>query len=227
MTNDSYKRLVILGPPGAGKGTQGKLLSETLGLRHIASGDLVRQHQANETNLGLKSRAYYSKGLLVPDDITIKMVLPYVLASSEGLILDGFPRNVNQAKHLDQTLSEVGLHVDQTILINTPRGEILERLANRRVCQKCEMVYHTTSAPPVVQGECDVCGDLLCQREDDRPEAIDTRIEEFHAQTKAVADFYRDQNKLTEVNGVGSVDEILQRLLDGLKRTNFNQSLVN
>ena len=227
MTNDSYKRLVILGPPGAGKGTQGRLLAKSLGLRHIASGDLVRQHQANETDLGLKSRSYYSKGLLVPDEITIEMVLPDVLAWSQGLILDGFPRNVNQAKHLDQALSEVDLQVDQTILINSSREEILERLANRRVCQKCERVYHITSAPPVVQGECDVCGDMLCQREDDRPEAIDTRIEEYHVQTKPVAEFYRDQDKLTEVNGVGPVDEILQRVLGSLKHKNFNRSFVN
>ena len=108
MNGGSHKRLVILGPPGAGKGTQGKLLSETMGLRHIASGDLVRQHQANETDLGLLSRSYYSKGLLVPDEITIKIVLPDVLAYSSGFILDGFPRNVSQAKRLDEATGSRG-----------------------------------------------------------------------------------------------------------------------
>ena len=227
MNGSSHKQLVILGPPGAGKGTQGKLLSETMGLRHIASGDLVRQHQANETDLGLLSRSYYSKGLLVPDEITIKIVLPDVLASSSGFILDGFPRNVSQAKRLDEALELEGLKVERTLLITASRDDTMHRLANRRVCRKCKRVYHTTSAPPLNCGICDGCGEPLFQREDDTPEAIDIRMEEYHAQTLPLAEFYRSQNKLMEVSGSGRVQTVLQRLLRCLESRQPEKSFAN
>ena len=227
MNGGSHKRLVILGPPGAGKGTQGKLLSETMSLRHIASGDLVRQHQANETDLGLLSRSYYSKGLLVPDEITIKIVLPDVLASSPGFILDGFPRNISQAERLDEALAVEGLQVDRTLLITASHEETMHRLANRRVCGKCKCVYHTTSAPPLNYGLCDHCGEPLFQREDDTPEAIGIRMEEYHAQTLPLAEFYRSQNKLMEVYGSGSVQTVLQRLLRCLESRRPEKSFAN
>lgn len=227
MNGYSQKRLVILGPPGAGKGTQGKLLSETMGLRHIASGDLVRQHQANETDLGLLSRTYYSQGLLVPDEITIKIVLPDVLANSAGFILDGFPRNINQAKRLDEALEAGGLRVDRTLLITASHEETMHRLANRRVCRKCKHVYHTTSAPPLSCGLCDACGEALFQREDDTPEAIDIRMEEYHAQTLPLTEFYRSQNKLMEVSGSSPVQTVLHRLLRCLEDAQPAESFAN
>ena len=227
MTREPYKRLVILGPPGAGKGTQGKQMAETMELRHIASGDLVRQHQAKKTSLGLQSNVYYSKGLLVPDEITISIVLPDVLAASSGFILDGFPRNVNQAEHLESAMSEAALQIDQALLIVIPRDEILKRLTDRRVCRQCEKVYHLTTAPSKDNDKCDECEGQLYQRDDDKPEAIDTRLEEYHSQTKPVADFYRDQCKLTKIEGIGSVEEIFQRLLRALRYEGFERSYVN
>ena len=227
MTREPYKRLVILGPPGAGKGTQGKQMAETMELRHIASGDLVRQHQAKRTSLGLQSKVYYSKGLLVPDGITISIVLPDVLAASSGFILDGFPRNVNQAEHLESAMSEAALQIDQALLIVIPRDEILKRLTDRRVCRQCEQVYHLTTAPSKDGDKCDECEGQLYQRDDDKPEAIDTRLEEYHSQTKRVADFYRNQCKLRKIDGIGLVEEIFQRLLRALHYEGFERSYVN
>ena len=196
-------------------------------LRHIASGDLVRQHQAKKTSLGLQSKVYYSKGLLVPDEITISIVLPDVLAASSGFILDGFPRNVNQAEHLESAMSEAALQIDQALLIVIPRDEILKRLTDRRVCRQCEQVYHLTTAPSKDNDKCDECEGQLYQRDDDKPEAIDTRLEEYHSQTKRVADFYRNQCKLRKIDGIGLVEEIFQRLLRALHYEGFERSYVN
>lgn len=217
MNGVTPKRLVILGPPGAGKGTQGKLLSEFLGLRHVASGDLVRHHQAKETRLGKLSQSYYSMGLLVPDVYTIQIVMPEVLAYSSGFILDGFPRNIYQAERLDQDLKAKNLEVDRTLLITAAEDEIMQRLANRRVCPQCKRVYHTTSAPPSVSGLCDSCPTPLIQRMDDTPDAIEKRMEEYHAQTLPLAEYYRSQNKLLEVSGSGSLPTVLNRILHSLK----------
>lgn len=213
MNESSHNRLVILGPPGAGKGTQGKLLSEKLGLRHIASGDLVRQHQANETALGVASQTYYSLGLLVPDVITYQIVLPEVLKASKGFLLDGFPRNVHQAERLDRELGLKNLEVDHTLLITAPQEEITRRLASRRVCTRCKRIFQIDSGQPNVAETCDTCLVPLIQRKDDTPEAIQIRMEEYHAQTLPLAQYYRDQNKLLEVSGLGNVKTVLHRAL--------------
>ncbi len=223
MTRLPCERIVILGPPGSGKGTQGLMLAEAMEHKHIASGDLMRQHLAKKTGLGLKSKRYYSKGLLAPDDIIISMVLPDVMAACQGFILDGFPRNVSQAKRLDQALSEAATQIDRALLIAVPKEETLMRLADRRVCGQCGRVYHVTTAPSRVDGECDECGGRLCQREDDKLEAIDTRMEEYRSLTKPLADFYRGQGKLTEIDGVGSSDEIQERILRALGRVGVKE----
>ena len=217
MNASPHKRLVILGPPGAGKGTQGKLLSETLGLRHVASGDLVRQHQANETELGIASQTYYSMGLLVPDVITYQIVLPEVLEASNGFLLDGFPRNVHQAERLDRELQAENLQVDRTILITAPQEEIMNRLASRRICPECKRIYQKNSALPDASDLCEICLVPLVQRKDDAPEAIRIRMEEYHAQTLPLAEYYRSQNKLIEVSGNGSIQTVLHRLITGLE----------
>jgi adenylate kinase len=213
VNESSHDRLVILGPPGAGKGTQGKLLAETLRLRHIASGDLVRQHQANETALGVASQTYYSLGLLVPDVITFQIVLPAVLEASNGFLLDGFPRNIHQAERLDQELGLKNLQVDHTLLITVPQEEIMRRLASRRVCTECKRIYQVNSTTSNAPEICDSCLVPLIQRKDDTPDAIRIRMEEYHAQTLPLAEYYRSQNKLLEVSGLGSVQNVLHRAL--------------
>ena len=227
MNESSHNRFVILGPPGAGKGTQGKILAETLGLRHIASGDLVRQHQANETTLGIASQTYYSMGLLVPDVITFQIVLPEVLKAADGFLLDGFPRNIHQAERLDQELKLKNLQVDLTLLITAPEEEIMHRLANRRVCPTCKRVYHKQSAAPVVDNVCDNCQVPLLQRKDDTLDAIKIRMEEYHAQTLPLAQYYRSQNKLMEVSGLGEVQDVLHRILGCLKEYQPPETFAN
>ena len=217
MMESRHRRLVIVGPPGAGKGTQGKLLSDALGLRHIASGDIVRQHQSNETDLGLLSRAYYSKGLMVPDEITNSMVMPEVLAASEGFILDGFPRNVSQAERLDDALAAEGLQIDVTLLITASREETMTRLANRQVCPNCKRVYSPRSVPPLKSNLCDDCGTTLMKREDDNPEALSIRMDEYQARTLPLVKFYRAQGKLLDVSGSGDIQTVLHRILQGLE----------
>ncbi len=227
MNDSSKARLVILGPPGAGKGTQGKLVSEALGIRHIASGDLVRQHQADETPLGVASQTYYSMGLLVPDVITFQIVLPVVLNASNGFLLDGFPRNIHQAERLDRELQSKYLEIDHALLITVPPEEIMLRLSSRMVCPDCKRVYHTQSAPPIQENICDFCQQRLIQRKDDTLEAIKVRMEEYHAQTLPLARYYRGQNKLMEVSGLGSAQDVLHRILSSLHEFQPADSFAN
>ena len=227
MNGACPKRLVILGPPGVGKGTQGKLLSESLGLSHIASGDLVRHHQAKETRLGKLSQSYYSMGLLVPDVYTIQIVMPEVLNASSGFILDGFPRNIFQAERLDSDLGAAHLELDRTLLITAPQEEIMRRLAGRRVCPVCKLVYQMNSQPPAISDLCDSCQAPLIQRKDDTPQAIKKRMEEYHAQTLPLAEYYRSQNKLMEVSGSGNVRTVLHRILQRLQGPRSETTFAN
>ena len=224
MKRNSNRRIVLLGPPGAGKGTQGKLLGNALGLKHIASGDLVRHHQASKTRLGLESAEYYLKGLLVPDNITINIVLPSVLNTDSGFILDGFPRNTNQAQQLDEALYNISTSIDTALLISVPKEEMVKRLSNRRVCAQCSKVYHLRNAPPKVSGRCDICPGQLYQRDDDIPVTIETRINAYydatHERVGPLADYYREQNKLIEVDGIGPVETIHHRILDIVRYAN-------
>lgn len=213
------KRLVLLGPPGAGKGTQAKVLAENLGLLHIASGDLFRYHQQKGTPLGLKTMEYMSQGLLVPDEITIAMVLEQVLspAALRGALLDGFPRNLTQAQVLDDALEDRGMAIDRAILVSVPEQELIRRLSGRLVCRRCQTPYHPITAPPEVEGRCDRCQGELYQRQDDTADAIMVRIQVYRDDTAPLIDHYQGTGKLAEVNGVGTVEEIGQRLLQSIE----------
>ena len=211
------RRLIILGPPGAGKGTQAKKLTEMLRVPHIASGNLFRHHRSKGTPLGIKAGEYMNDGLLVPDEITIAMVLERIQPplDTEGYLLDGFPRNMFQAKALDDMAAR-GEPVDYAILISVPDDELVTRLSGRQVCGSCQASYHTETAPPSAPGLCDDCAGELFQREDDRPEAVRVRIRVYGEETQPMLDHYARCGKLVEVDGLGRVDEVAERLLKAM-----------
>jgi adenylate kinase len=211
--------IVLLGAPGAGKGTQAALLSQKLKLAHIASGDLFRQALTKGTELGLQAKVYMEKGQLVPDEITIKMVLERINAPDceNGIILDGFPRNVEQAKALDKALTPKNKAIDKTVYIKVSEAELLKRLTGRWICRKCQAPYHEVSSPPKVKGKCDKCGGELYQRADDNTETIKKRLEVFFAETAPLIDYYKKGQKLLEVQGEGSMDDICARIVLALQ----------
>ena len=212
-------RLILLGPPGAGKGTQAVGLAERLGVPHIASGDLFRHHQQNGTPLGLKVREYINQGMLVPDEITIAMVLEQVLLpeSQRGFILDGFPRNLAQAKALDDALAVKGVWIDRVSFIKVPVEELIKRLEGRRVCRKCQAPYHLETAPPKKPDKCDLCGSEIYQREDDTLDAVAVRLKVYQEETEPLVDYYNRAGKLVEVNALGTVEEVGTRLHKALE----------
>ena len=210
MKNKKW-RIILLGAPGAGKGTQAALLSQKLGLAHIASGDLFRKAQNEGTKLGLLAKSYMEKGLLVPDEVTIQMILGRI-ASEEGFILDGFPRTVEQAKALDKALANNKV-IDKAIYIKVSFSELLRRLTERWICRQCQTPYHLITSPPKLAGRCDNCGSELYQRPDDAMEAVQRRLEVYFAQTLPVINYYQQQGKLLEVNGDQGIKEINEELL--------------
>ena len=217
----------MLGPAGSGKGTQGKLLAEVQGLRHIASGDMFRRHIAERTPLGLQAKEHMTEGHLVPDEIAISMVLEEVMApsSQQGFILDGFPRNLFQAEHSDEALKGLGLEIEVAMFLTVPKEDLFSRLTGRRVCSRCQAPpYHLITNPPRLEGVCDSCGGQLCQRDDDRPKAVDTRFKIYHSETEPLIGYYQQQGKLQKIQGVGSVEEIQQRLLKALQDKGLERS---
>ncbi|MDP9180281.1 MAG: adenylate kinase [Chloroflexota bacterium] len=211
--------VVLLGLPGAGKGTQAARLKSDTGLAHITTGELFRENIRNNTPLGQKAKPYVESGQLVPDEITIGMFLERIKAPDcrEGCMFDGFPRNVEQAAALDEALAARGKQIDRAIYIYVEQDELVSRLAGRWSCQKCGAVYHETSQPPAVAGVCDNCGAQLTQRADDKPEVVRTRLEVNLRNLEPLLEFYRKKGKLTEVDGDREPDAItedLKRLLD-------------
>ncbi len=206
-------RIILMGPPGAGKGTQAALLVERLGLSHVASGDLFRANLKNNTPLGQQAKQYMDKGLLVPDDVTIAMVLDRLNGlGTSGVLLDGFPRTIPQADALDKALAGKKERVDAALLLEVADAEVEKRITGRRTCKNCQAVYHIDFQPPKVAGKCDKCGGELEQRADDRPEPVKKRLEVYHAQTAPLAIHYDKQKKLARVNGTGSLEEVYGRL---------------
>ena len=207
--------IIFLGAPGAGKGTQAANAARKLGLVHIASGDLFRQALEKETELGLKAKSYMEKGVLVPDQITIGMVLERISAPDlkAGAILDGFPRNLEQARALDKALAGEGKAIDKVIYIKVPEEELLRRLGGRWICRNCQTPYHATNSPPKVRGKCDECGVELYQRLDDTEESIRKRLEVYSDETAPLIDYYTQRGKLVEIDGEGDVDVVGRRIV--------------
>ena len=210
--------IIFLGAPGAGKGTQAAIVAEELNLIHIASGDLFRQSLEQGTELGLQAKSYMEKGMLVPDEITIRMVLERLSAPDceQGIILDGFPRNLEQAEALDRALGEQGKAIDKAIYIKVSEDELLKRLSGRWICRQCQTPYHATNSPPKVWGKCDNCGGELYQRADDTVETVKKRLEVYFAQTAPLIDYYAQAGKLLEVAGEGSPNEVAKKIIVAL-----------
>jgi adenylate kinase len=211
--------IVLLGAPGAGKGTQANLLSKELGLPHISSGDLFREHLSQETKLGKMAKSYIDRGELVPDDVTIAMVMDRLAQPDcqEGAILDGFPRTLAQAQALDKALAERRHRISVAPYIRVSEETLLARLAGRWTCRQCGAVYHELFNPPKVAGVCDRCGGELYQREDDTPETQRKRIDVYMEQTRPVIDYYRDAGILCEIDGEQDVKGVYQALKDAIK----------
>ena len=212
-------RVVLLGPPGAGKGTQAAELARFLGVPHVASGELFRDHQRRDTELGRLAKMYMERGVLVPDEITIGMVTQWVNApgQSDGYLLDGFPRTPAQAEALDEVADYNG-GLDCVAYINVETDELVARLSGRLICRECQAAYHRTFAPPKSEGTCDECGGELYERPDDSEEAVKIRLDVYSQETEPLVDFYRAQGKLVEVPGVGSISDVQKRLRRAVSR---------
>jgi adenylate kinase len=211
--------IIILGAPGAGKGTQADILSQEMDLPHIASGDLFRQALEKKTEVGLLAKSYMDKGELVPDEITIKMILERINRSdcASGCLFDGFPRTLHQAKVLDEALGEQGKSIDKAIYIEVPNEELVKRLSGRWLCRNCQTPYHLINSPPKTPGKCDKCGGTLYQRSDDREETVKERLSIFFAQTVPILDYYKKQGKLIRVNGNLGMQRVAREIISALK----------
>lgn len=206
--------LILLGPPGSGKGTQAALLAERLSLRHLSSGDLLRRAVETGTELGRRAKSYMERGVLVPDEVVIGLILKAMPeGAGKGFILDGFPRNVEQARALDQALLREAQAIDRTVLIQVPDEELVRRLASRWTCRQCQAPYNLYSSPPRQNGKCDRCGGELYQRPDDQPETVRKRLEVYTAQTAPLIDYYRSLAKLVAVVGEGEVEGVAREIL--------------
>lgn len=207
--------IILLGAPGAGKGTQAANLAQELKLAHVATGDLFRQALAQGSELGKQAKSYMEKGMLVPDQITIQMLLERISATDarSGVIFDGFPRNLAQARALDGALEKQGKSIDKAIYIKVSEEELLKRLGGRWICRKCQAPYNIVDSLPKVQGKCDRCGGELYQRPDDSPETVKKRLKVYFEETAPLIDYYTQAGKLLEVNGEGGIDKVGQRML--------------
>ncbi len=193
----------MLGPPGAGKGTQAQVLSQDLTTPHISTGDMLREALKAQTPLGLKAKAYMEKGALVPDEVVIALVKERLSKpdAAGGFILDGFPRTVEQAESLDRTLDELKMPLDFVLYFKTSLAVIIKRLSGRRICGQCGKNYHVINFKPKVEGQCDVCGSPLVQRPDDKEETIEKRLKVYESQTEPLIGYYQKKKKLTQVSG--------------------------
>ncbi|MFF3321352.1 adenylate kinase [Streptomyces sp. NPDC002889] len=213
-------RIVLVGPPGAGKGTQAAFLAKSLSIPHISTGDLFRANISQGTELGKRAKAYMDAGNLVPDEITIAMARERMAQpdAGNGFLLDGFPRNVSQAEALDAALEEDGVKLDSVLDLEVPEDEVVKRIAGRRICRNDSAhVFHVTYAPPKTEGVCDVCGGELYQRDDDSEETVRKRLEVYHTQTEPIIDYYKAQGLLVTISALGTVAEVTARAMEALQ----------
>ena len=212
--------IVMLGPPGVGKGTQAKILAEKTGLAHVSSGDLFRDNIKNQTELGQLAQSYMNKGELVPDDVTIAMIRERLSRPDcqAGVILDGFPRTPAQADALKQMLAEFGGDVDRVPFVNADEEVLITRLSGRWTCRANGHVFHATFNPPKKDGVCDLDGSELYQRDDDKVETVKNRIRVYRKQTAPLIEYYREAGKLIEINGAQKIENVTTALMEALEK---------
>ncbi len=209
-------RLILLGPPGSGKGTQAKMLQEKFNIPKISTGDILRAAVEDNTDLGKQAKSFMDKGELVPDEIVIGLIKERIVEPDceAGYILDGFPRTIVQAEKLGETLMAMDREIDLVVDLEVDPEELLVRLAGRSTCKNCGAMFHQTSHPPKAEGVCDECGGNLYQRNDDNEETIVKRLEVYNKETAPLKDFYREQGKLKSIQGRGGMEDIFSRLCD-------------
>lgn len=212
---DSMK-IIMLGAPGAGKGTQAQMIAEKYNVPHISTGDIFRANIKNGTELGVKAKEYIDKGQLVPDELTVQILLDRVANEDckEGYVLDGFPRTIPQADVLDKELTKLGDKVDFAINVDVPDENIVRRMSGRRACLKCGATYHIEHIPPKKEGVCDKCGSDLVQRDDDKPETVQNRLSVYHEQTQPLIEYYEKKNILKTVDGTKNMQEVFSDIVN-------------
>lgn len=211
-------RIILLGPPGAGKGTQAAGIVEKYNIPHISTGDIFRKNIKEGTELGKKAKGYIDQGLLVPDELTVGLVTDRIAQSDceKGFMLDGFPRNVAQAQHLDEYLKEVGISLDKVVNIEVDKDILVGRAVGRRICKSCGSTYHVEFNPPKVDGVCDVCGGELYQRADDNEETVSKRIQVYLDETKPLVNYYSEEGIIANINGQQSIDNVFGDIVEAL-----------
>ena len=208
-------KIIMLGAPGAGKGTQAKMLAEKYGIPHVSTGDIFRANIKNQTELGMEAKKYIDQGLLVPDELTVKILLDRVAKDDckNGYVLDGFPRTIPQAEVLDKAVSELNESIDFAINVDVKDENIIRRMSGRRACLKCGATYHIEHIPPKQEGICDTCGSELVLRDDDKPETVKKRLEVYHEQTQPLIDYYNKKGILREVDGSQDMKDVFNAIV--------------
>lgn len=208
-------KIIMLGAPGAGKGTQAKQIADKYSIPHISTGDIFRANIKNGTELGKKAKQYMDQGALVPDELTCDLVMDRIQQDDckNGFVLDGFPRTIPQAEALDAALEKINEKMDYAIDVDVPDENIVNRMSGRRACLNCGATYHLISIPPKVEGICDRCGSEIVLREDDKPETVQKRLKVYHEQTQPLIDYYKKQGILKSVDGTQPMDEVFKAIV--------------
>lgn len=213
---DFVMKIIMLGAPGAGKGTQAQMIADQYHIPHVSTGDIFRANIKNGTELGMEAKKYMDQGLLVPDELTVKILLDRVAEEDckEGYLLDGFPRTIPQAEVLDKALTELGDAIDYAINVDVPDENIVKRMSGRRACLSCGSTYHMEHIPPKKEGVCDKCGNELVLRDDDKPETVLNRLEVYHKQTQPLIQFYEEKGVLRTVDGTKPMKEVFDSIVE-------------
>lgn len=208
-------KIIMLGAPGAGKGTQAKMIAEKYGIPHVSTGDIFRANIKNGTELGMEAKKYMDEGQLVPDELTVKLLLDRVAQEDcrNGYVLDGFPRTIPQAEVLDEALAKLEEKIDYAVNVDVPDENIVKRMSGRRACLKCGATYHIEHIPPKKEGVCNTCGSELALRDDDKPETVLKRLQVYHDQTQPLIDFYAEKGVLRSVDGTADMQNVFDEIV--------------